>query len=234
MKSELLQRLRRGIPGAIRSLFRPTLEHTKDSGSCQQTSLTEGLSNMYDTPRKINVERFYEIMTTGNLELLKVNPKESVSEERLNDVWLDLQEYYYTNTNASGFKKFKNNYKTVVLYQNEIVACSAGLKLIEFDDEYGYSILEKFGIKDRDQSAIRSAILRKETKLNLAKSKMDQAGKNEAISFYKIVASVERGLSRQLNLNEVNLERWVAYLSELKEKHEAEKKDLHKRKSKRE
>ena len=62
------------------------------------------LSQLYDTPRKISVERFYEIMETGNLDLLKVKPEDEVREKRLIDVWLDLQEYYYVNTNKVSFQ----------------------------------------------------------------------------------------------------------------------------------
>jgi hypothetical protein len=169
-------------------------------------------------------------MATGNLELLKVNPKEKASPETLNDVWLDLQEYYYANTNKQSFNRFKNNFKRVVLLHNEITACYAGLRLVEFNREEGYEILKKFGISGKDEQAIKSAILRRETKLDLAKNKLGNNDKKEAVSFYKIVASVESGLNRQLNLQEINLERWVAYLNEIKDKNEAAKKQAHKKK----
>lgn len=194
------------------------------------TSGTEKLLQLYDTPRKISVERFYGIMETGDLNLLKVNPGDGADEKRLIDVWLDLQEYYYTNTNKVSFQKFKNNFKRYVLLQNEITACSAALMLIEFNDEKGFEILEYFGIKSRDEKDIKSAILRKETKLEFAKNKLNNAEQKEAIGFYKIVASVERGIGRQLNLAEVNLERWVAYLDEIRIKNELEKKQAHKNK----
>ena len=61
----------------------------------------------------------------------------------------------------------------------------------------------------------------------------DPVVEKESVSFYKIVASVERNLNRQLNLKEINLERWVAYLGEIREKSEAEKKLVQKNKGKR-
>jgi hypothetical protein len=188
------------------------------------------LSQLYDTPRKINVEKFYEIMETGNLNLLKVNPEEKVGEERLIDVWLDLQEYYYSNTNKVSFQKFKGNFKKVVLLQNEITACYAGMKLVEFNMDKGHEILRRFGIKYTDIGDIKSAILRKETKLDFAKNKLSSNEKRETVGFYKIVASVESGLNRQLNLHEINLERWVAYLNEIKDKNELAKKQTRKNK----
>lgn len=204
----------------IRLFFRTILEGTKDSDIYPKKTGTEQQPQLYDTPRKINVETFFEIMTTGNLLLLKVNPGEKVSEKRLSDAWLDLQEYYYSNTNNLSFKRFKENLKKALMLEAEISACWAALVVIEFGDEDGYELLKKSGISSMDEKAIRSVILRKETKLELIKSRLGNNDKKEAVNFYKIVASVESGLNRQLNLSEINLERWVAYLSELKDKND--------------
>lgn len=208
-------------------------EDTKYISSDPLTNGAEKLSQLYDTPRKISVERFYEIMETGNLDLLKVKPEDEVREKRLIDVWLDLQEYYYVNTNKVSFQKFKDNFKRYVLLQNEITACNAALMLVDLNDETGFEILEYFGIRGKDEKEIRSAILRKETKLEFAKNRLSKGEKKDAIGFYKIVASVERGIGRQLNLAEVNLERWVAYLDEIKTKNELEKQRVHKNKRRR-
>jgi hypothetical protein len=163
---------------------------------------------------------------------LQINPKEKVNPEKLNDVWLDLQEYYYSNTNEQSFKKFKDNFRRVILIQNEITACYAALRLIELGFEDGFETLKHFKIESDDLEQIRSAISRKETRLEFAKNKLDTNGKNEAVSFYKILASVERGLNRQMVLSEINLERWVAYLDEIKQKNEAEKQAAERIKSK--
>lgn len=215
-------------------------EETKLSESFQEKVGTEQSLKLYDTPRKLNIETFYEIMETGNLELLIVNQPEKLNElqqlklnEKLTDIWLDLQEFYYSNTNKQSFNKFKHNFKQVILLQNEITGCNAGLKLVELGfPEKGFEILEYFKISYTDTKNIKSAILRKETKLEFAKNKLDKGDKKESVSFYKIVASVERNLNRQLNLKEINLERWVAYLGEIREKSEAEKKLVQKNKGK--
>lgn len=209
------------------SLSTATSDETKHLGLSQKETGTEPL--LYDSPRKLNVQTFYEIMETENLELLKVNPNEEVSEQRLNDVWLDLLEFYYTNTNQLAFKKFSNNIKNIVSIEQELVACYAAVELIKLGDETGYEYLRKFKINDTDADKIRSAILRKETKLELTRSRMKDNGKQEKLSFYKIVSSVENALNRQMNLAEINLERWIAYLNDVKEKQEALKKQGNKK-----
>ena len=207
----------------IRQFTKRLPDDTERIGSCPPESTEAEHWQLYDTPRKLNVETFYRIMETGDLTLLQINPKEKVNPERLNDVWLDLQEYYYSNTNEQSFKKFKDNFKKVILIQNEITGCYAALRLIELGIDEGYETLKFFKIESDDMEQIRSAISRKETRLEFAKNKLDTNGKNEAVGFYKIVASVERNLNRQMVLAEINLERWVAYLDEIKQKNEAEK-----------
>jgi hypothetical protein len=171
-------------------------------------------------------------METGNLELLKVNPKEKAESQRLNDVWLDLLEYYYSNTNQTAFRKFFTTIKTVVRLEQELISCQAAYYLIGLGDESGYEILKRWGIESQDEDRIKSAILRKQTKLELARLRLKDDGKEERVSFYKIVSIVENSLGRQLNLIEINLERWVAYLNDVKEKNESLKKEHNKRKIK--
>ena len=220
---KFLQKLWHRIQGKIKESTKQWKVGTKSSGLSQSENVGQELLKLYDTPRKINVETFYQIMESGNLELLKVNPNEKANPERLNDVWLDLQEYYYSNTNQQSFKKFKDNFRMVILIQNEITGCQAALKLIEFGLDEGYETLKFFGVNQEDIEGIKSAIGRKETKLEFAKNKLDTNDKKQAVGFFKIVASVERNLNRQLDLKDVSLERWVAYLEEIKLKNEAEK-----------
>ena len=178
---------------------------------------------LYDTPDKINVETFYKISKTGNLELLKVNPDDQVDADVLNDVWLDLQEYYFSHTNKNTYELFKRNMKNVVALQSELVACYAALKLVELCDERGFEILPKLGIKHKDITQIRSAINRKQTNLEFAKNKLDRVQKNDAdASFYRILASVSRRIGLQINPKEYHLERWVETLADLYAKEEAE------------
>lgn len=204
-------------------------EDTGFTGLSGKTSGTDKSFQLYDTPRKINVETFYEIMETQNLELLKVK-EQKVSQEKLSDVWFDLLEFYYSNTNQQSFKKFLQNIRTVVSIEQELVSCYAAFDMVKFGEDYGYEILRKCGIKTNDHQRIESAILRKETKLELARRRLKTDGKDEKVNFYKIVSSVEGALNRQLNLSEINLERWVAYLNDVKERNEQAKQQHNKRK----
>ncbi|WP_159522869.1 hypothetical protein [Sunxiuqinia indica] len=176
-------------------------------------------------------------METGNRELLKVNPKSKVSPEKLDEVWLDLQEYYYEGTNKQSFQKFKRSLKKIIQLENEIISCKAALHMVELGSDEGYEVLQYFKIKATEPDKIKSAIFRKETKLDFAKTAADRKSKkadsHEASTFYKMLASVERSLNRQLNTTEVNLERWVAYLDDIRQKREAEAQVAAKSKGKR-
>ena len=107
---------------------------------------------------------------------------------------------------------------------NEITACYIGLKLVEFGDDDGYEFLRKFGITYTDEKDIKSAILRKETKLELLRNKMAKKDSREVRKFYDYVDFVESKLNRQLNIGEINLERWIAYLKRAIEIQEMENK----------
>jgi hypothetical protein len=218
----------------------------KSSDSFQQSSTKVQTLSLYDTPKKLQVELFYEIMETRELKLLMVNPKEELSEKqnqelslRLIDVWFDLQEFYYSHTNKQSFDRFKDSLRRVIQLENEITTCIAALELVKLEsaDESIFEVLKKFGINTQDAGKIHKAILRKKTKLEFAKNKLDNKSsdtdKKEVASFYKLLAGVERQLNRQLNIQEINLERWVAYLEDIREKSEAEKKAASKTKSKR-
>jgi hypothetical protein len=172
-------------------------------------------------------------METGNLLILMVDQKKEINAELLNNTWLELQDYYYSNTNKQSFGKFKRNINAVTILKAEITACKAGFELAKLGLDDGWEILKDFKINSTNENEIRSTILRKETKLDFAKNKLNTNSKKEAISFYKTVASVERNLDRQLNLSEIHLERWVAYLEEIRIKHELETKALSNTKRKR-
>lgn len=223
--------------------MKPTTDSIESTSSNPNRSSGGKLPQLYDTPRKIPVEVFYRIMETGDLTLLIIQSEKPMLQrlwerirkpkddtKRLYGVWLDLQEYYYANTNKQSFQRFKDNFKRVILLQNEITGCYAGLRLVELGENEGLDILKQFGITATEPQQIQSAINRKETKLEFAKNKLGDNDKKEAVSFYKQVASVESNLNRQLNLNEINLERWVAYLEEIKQRYEAQKKELTKNK----
>lgn len=153
-----------------------------------------------------------------------IDQEKEINVNLLNDVWLELQDYYYSNTNAQSFNKFKRNLNTKTKYEAEITACKAGLGLVEMGVEDGYEILKEFKINATDEKAIKAAILRKETMLDFAKNKLNVGGKKEAIRFYKSVSAVEAVLNRQLNISEINLERWIEYVEQVKEKNEIAKK----------
>ena len=239
---KLLQKLKLKKTGKTTLSSQATSKEHPLSESYQKENITETILNLYDTPSKINVETFYRIMETGDLKLLMVNPnqylnlnseKQESANEKLNDVWLDLQEYYYSNTSKQSFEKFKYNLKKVVQLQNEITTCEAALQLVILGFDEHFETLIKFGITATDVDQIKSAISRKETKLEFAKNKLDKGGEKESAGFYKLVANVERALNRQLDLKEINLERWVAYLQDIKERNEQQKQELNNSKRKR-
>lgn len=239
---KLLQKLKLRKTGKTTLSSQATSEEHQLSGSYQKENTTETTLNLYDIPSKINVETFYRIMETGDLTLLMVNQsqfqnlnsdQQESANEKLNDVWLDLQEYYYSHTSKQSFEKFKYNLKKVVQLQNEITTCEAALQLVVLGFDEHFETLIQFGITATDIDQIKSAISRKETKLEFAKNKLEKGGEKESAGFYKLVANVERALNRQLDLREINLERWVAYLQDIKERNEQQKQEINNSKRKR-
>jgi len=231
-------------PAKTRQSTQPSNTDTTSTGSNQPASTKANQLPLYDTPGKLNVELFYRIMETRDLSLLLINTSQELNENeslklatRLNNVWMELQEFYYNGTNKQGFKKFKESLKRVIKLETELLACKAAFQLVELGDESGYEILQHFKISSQDPKKIRGAILRRETKLDFARGDLEKKSasddKKEALTFYKMVAGVERQLNRQLDIDKINLERWVAYIDDIRQKNEAEKQEVAKQKAKR-
>jgi hypothetical protein len=205
----------------IRQSTDHTKEDTKSLDLSQVESIQELQLNLYDTPRKLNVETFYEIMATGNVQLLKVNPKEEINPEILSELWIEFQEYYYSQLNNTSWKKFIRNLRKVRALEAQLIGCYAAFNLVKLGVDYGYEKLNNFGIRQRDEKGIESSILRKETNLEFAKNKLlktsqrkvNEENKKESSEFYRYVGFVEDALKRSIITDGMNLEKWMtAYL----------------------
>ena len=179
---------------------------------------------LYDTADEINIRTFYKIMETGNLLLLakdQAQVKES-DKEILNEVWLNLLDFYYGSTNKQSWENFLRNYRNVIKIQNEIIGSSAALELCKLFDQRGYEHLKKFGINSEDSDRIQSAISMKQTKLELAENKLQSNNEKESFSFYKTLASVEYSVKRSIDIDKTSLAQWVAIITDLSERNKAE------------
>lgn len=93
-------------------------------------------------------------------------------------------------------------------------------------DDRGWEHLKSFGININDMDAVKSAINAKETKLELAETKLNKKNEGEAFNFYKTLASVEYQLKRNIDIDKTSLAQWVAILGDLSERVKAEQQAL--------
>jgi hypothetical protein len=90
-------------------------------------------------------------------------------------------------------------------------------------DDRGYEHLKLFGIDSQDKDRIRSAILAKETNLEFAENRLKKKDEKESFKFYKLLASVQYSLKRNINTEKTSLAEWVEILNDLSERNKAEK-----------
>lgn len=150
-------------------------------------------------------------------ELLKKS-----DEKRVNEIWLDLLDFYYRSTNKAEWIKFLNNLKRVARLKKEITGCKSAFELIGLMDESGYDYLKSFGIDSTDKERIRSSILAKETNLEFAELKMIQNDKKEAFNMYRILAGLKISHNISMDVENTCLAEWVEILRGISEKNKAE------------
>lgn len=152
--------------------------------------------------------------------------------EHLNAIWLDLLDFYYRSTNRQSWENFLSNLKATVKIKNEIISCTAAFELYRLNDDRGIEYLKKFGVKSTNDDGIKAAILAKETKLELAENKLTNQGSKESFKFYRMLASVQFQLKRNID-TEISLAEWVEILADLSARNKAEQEMNNKNKSKR-
>lgn len=152
--------------------------------------------------------------------------------EQLNAIWLDLLDFYYRSTNKQSWENFLRNLKATVKIKNEIVSCTAAFELMRLNDDRGLEYLKQFGIKSTSEEGVKAAILAKETKLELAENKLTNQGNKESFKFYRMLASVQFQLKRNID-TEISLAEWVETLADLAERNRAEQEVHNSNKNKR-
>ncbi len=190
-------------------------------------------SSLYATPSQLNVQTFFQIMETNNLNLLRRPRKKPLKLKKvnLNDVWYDLLDYFYSNTNKQSWEEFMDYMKDRLSVSNEILLAEASISLIALGDEEGIKLLKSMNIPTSSIKAIKGAINRKKTAIELMDAKRHKTEKKDAVRFESLLASVEMQIGYQLKPEEITLARWVGLINTLRIKQEAEKESLkrHKR-----
>ena len=185
------------------------------------------LSRLYAQPEEINVLRFFKIMEMGtapDLNLLKKKASKKVSKRLLEKTWNDLREFYFSSINKQSFDKFKRDFSRTIDLKNEITILSAAKLLHSYGDEEGESTLKEYGINTKDEKTITSGINRKETKLRLIYNRIGSKGEAEALNFWEILADVDSKLPHPLDVEKINLARWVEIVNGIR-KRELSKRD---------
>lgn len=189
-------------------------------------------SSLYATPSQLNVQTFFQIMETSDLSLLRRPRKKplKLKQINLNDVWYDLLDYYYSNTNKKSWEDFVGYINDRLSVSNEILLAEASINLIALGDEEGIKVLKSIDMPTSSIKAMKAAINRKKTAIELMDAKRHKSDKGEAVKFESLLASIELQLGYQLRPDELTLARWVGLINTLRIKHEAEKEALKKNK----
>jgi len=172
-------------------------------------------------------------METGNLSLLKKDQSKKVRHRNLEDIWNDLLDYYYSNTNVRTWNKFKYDLRSKLTIESQILTINTCLKLIEYGSEKGLQLLKDMGVDVSSIKTIQSTLNRKKTKLDILKFREDDRQKTETLNFSKILAKIQIQLTYQINSDVISLEGWIALIQELREKNKAQNEALNKSKGRR-
>lgn len=102
--------------------------------------------------------------------------------------------------------------------------------MIQLFDQRGYEHLKSFGIRSENIEGIKSAILGKETKLELAENKLKKNDEKEVFKFYRILVSVKNATKRDIDIDKTCLAEWVETLNGISEHNKAESEAINKQK----
>ena len=231
------------------SLNQQTKKVDSSMTSEQQNSEKEDWK-LYDTPEKLSVRLFFEIMKTRNLELLKESQNQKVPLKVLSDIWMDLEEYYYSETGNKSWKSFKSNLSEILELENQITGAKASFVKLnlaldrlsitdtsnaaEYDKvkdiiESAYADLEYFEVESKDVKLISSEIKAKETHLNILRKKEEdkakkrnKSNKSESFNYHKLIAQVNVKLSYQIDVDNTSLAQWIGIIIVAEEMAKAE------------
>lgn len=175
----------------------------------------------YNSTETILVKVFFEILKTGNTQLL--NPlKVKISQSELDLIWENILKDYYSNTNKKRYKQLISKEKSKWLIRNKITSCSACLLLINIPNslerEEALKTLEYFGYKGFSNERIESSLLKDKSKLEYLISQDSKVNQNEEINFWRILSQVENALGRQLDIEKITLAYWIELIKGIKER----------------
>ncbi len=91
------------------------------------------------------------------------------------------------------------------------------MKILPIFKEFGYTVTDSKGIEK-----VKQKLLVKKTRLKILTASIKKKDKREAISFYEMVANLEAALNKtsllhgQINIETINLSRWINYVKILK------------------
>jgi hypothetical protein len=180
----------------------------------------ESTLKLYDSTETLPIILFFQIMKNQDLSLLiQSNPKGlSVGEEKLKKIWSKISEEYYLQANPKRYKEQLRKVIKVEQLRNMITLISASYTLASLGDERGEQALEELKLK---KETAQQRINIEKTRLDMLVSELKKMeandNKQEEVSFWKTIATVERGLNRSLDIDKITVARWIAIVNDLKE-----------------
>jgi len=197
-----------------------------------EISKVEVLKLLHHDPEKMKVKKFFDVMGSQNLSLLKKNPESEVSETLLEEVWSELQDHYYSRTDPKGWSAFKIDLAKLQKINNDITTINASVILIHYNKDSGYEYLKQMGINATNEQDATSALNRKKTSLKIIQSKRKQAGEKEEFNFYKMVANIQKTYGQPIDIKKTTLASWIGYIQVVEDIVKSQEESLSKSKRK--
>lgn len=160
---------------------------------------------LYKSLNQLPVKIFYEILETGNLELLgKANQKE------LTKLWSELIEEYWRLTDPINYKRRLSQSTQIIMWQNEINVLFGALVLADLGDKRGIDAMRYFKCSSIEQTENRINVLK--TKINIKVFEIEQKenkGSVKKLNFYKDLAVLEQILNRTIDHEKTTVIYWI-------------------------
>ena len=163
----------------------------------------------------------YEIVNSGNVNLLNPDQEELPPEIDLNKIWVKLLEEFSIASNNNAYSTLLIDIKNAELIRNKVVTCMAALELLRrnVQSEKAIEVLLYFGIKFISVEDTERRINREISSLKKFDSEVKNSKEKEYVNFWKLVVDIEEILKRpiSINIDNINARYWIELRNQAKE-----------------
>ncbi len=165
-------------------------------------SSTQSLQIMWKSCDTLPIRIFYEILKTGNLNLLG-----NGSQKQLSDLWADLLDEYWQLSDSVKYKSNLRKTKSLLLKRNKFTTLLAIVKKHELGGDVKED-LEYWNLKNVLDAIQAIRVLKTNIAFDIARNRNDE-DKKTAYNFYKDLAVLEQVLKRSIDSEKITVSYWI-------------------------